>query len=157
MSTLKHTTTMMLFTILFALLALFGGQVVNAQSEHCGKIIEITSGNQLAPNITWTVPESEKNSYFVFNVELWASSGRSPATERKVADLGETRTGQDGNGGQHYHLTADLPEITPGQQTSYYIAVYGRKYEHGPAMTSIHPWDLVYYGTQSVYLNQQTD
>jgi hypothetical protein len=153
---MRYIVSIMLFTVIFAFLALFSSQKVNAQIEYCTNILDITSGSELTPYVTWTVPASKANSYFTFNVELWsASSGPGqPAVYRKIGTIGTTRTGQDGNTGQNYRVNGVLPPFTPDERTSYFIAVYGYEYPLGPVQSQILPWTPVYYDIQYVIVNR---
>jgi hypothetical protein len=147
----------MLFMILFALLTPLNISLTDAQQTPCGEIITITSGPKLGRHVSWTVPLSEANSYFSFDVELW-SMQHGPGhltTQRRVATLGQTHTGSIGHYGRHYQINITTPDPPPQQRTTYFVAVYGRKYPDGPAMTQIHPWDPIYYGIQDVYLTHQ--
>ncbi|RKP06271.1 hypothetical protein THASP1DRAFT_25372 [Thamnocephalis sphaerospora] len=154
----KHFVSMRHASLLFAFLALFFTQLASAQSG-CGNILSVTAPSSVTTGsneVVWNVPQDKQSSYFVFDVEIWSSSsgGGQPAVDTKIATIGQTRTGQNGNGNNGvYRLTGNVPSIQVAPQTSYFIAVYGREYINGPAHTSLHPWDQIYYGIKSVSVN----
>ncbi|RKP08277.1 hypothetical protein THASP1DRAFT_29909 [Thamnocephalis sphaerospora] len=152
----NRPTAMRLVSVLFAFIALFCTQLASAQTARDARnIVSITSPSVVAAGktqVTWEVPESKQNSFFTFDVELWASSsnGRMPALDVKVATLGQTRTGAAGNRANKYTLDADIPSLPNAKFTTYYVAVYGRELVHGPTFTSQHPWDTIYYDLKPV-------
>ncbi|KAI9592190.1 hypothetical protein BDF19DRAFT_219081 [Syncephalis fuscata] len=145
--------------LFFVLFALFQHSVDAAYPACNYQALSVTAPAQVAEGnntIEWTVREDLRNAYFVFNVELWSSSGSGgqPAVQRKEVSIGQARTGANTGPDGKYSLTGKVPKQTPGPKTTYFIAVYGHQYINGPAFTSIHPWDPVYYGTKDVTLQK---
>ncbi|KAI8054436.1 hypothetical protein BDF22DRAFT_654598 [Syncephalis plumigaleata] len=148
-----------LSAVLFALLTIFQYQASAEYTKCTYDVFNVTepSSITLGSNTTvkWTVPK--ELSYFSFNIELWyTSSGPDgPAVERLVKNLGSTNSSSTPpNADGQYTWTSKVDSVPSGSNILYFIAVYGRYYINGPAQTSLHPWDPIYYGKKPVTINK---
>ncbi|KAI9592191.1 hypothetical protein BDF19DRAFT_416443 [Syncephalis fuscata] len=145
--------------VVFFVLSTFVQQFIDVVNAFCeNSVIEITNPNLLAMGtneVEWVVPEELRSAYMIFDVELWSISsgpGGQPGVERKEASFGQAKTDTNSDSNGRYHLIVTVPPLFPGPTTSYFYAVYGRQYINGPAFTTIHPWDPIYYGLKPVPL-----